>query len=388
MNRKKNLISSLYVLLACLHSIVKVMNSTYIERIMGLPLSTISSIITYASWIFLTIIFFSQNKISKKRFLSYVLILGIISLISLFIFDRTILTITFFIISYQKNINIHELGNKIFKCNMFLIITIIILSLIGLTTNYTFYQHGVLRQSLGFVSANACANTIVINYMLWSLISKKKNSFLKNGIWLTFLIVIYKITNSRMAFFMGIVSMLTNIFETKYVKKEKIVNAIYISSKYIIAFLFIICIFSTVYFNKNQGSKIYNTINDITTGRMNWVQNYYNDYGINLFGQKIKTVSLKQRLNTNETWTNIDNSYMSISIKYGIVFLLGFTILYIKVGEYARNKENYRVALYIFLIAIMGLTENILLTIGYNYSLFIIGKMLAENEKKDTEVHI
>lgn len=119
------------------------------------------------------------------------------------------------------------------------------------------------------------------------------------------------------------------------------------------------------------------------TGRLSWMIYYYNNYGIDNFGNKIASVSKITAVKTGAKWANLDNSYILFSIKYGLIFLYVFIILYFILGKQLRRKDDLKSALYVILISIFGLTESILFVPGFNFSLLFIAEMISDYKRKN-----
>ncbi len=98
---------------------------------------------------------------------------------------------------------------------------------------------------------------------------------------------------------------------------------------------------------------------------------YLNTYGISLFGQPIETVSMKSAGMDVTKWMGLDNSYLMIGIKYGIVALVLFGIGFYLLGTELKKEDDIAGAIVTILIIFVGVTENYLVAINYNFCMII-----------------
>lgn len=379
MEKKEKKIYFLYSVLLNIYTFSKIISSSYIDKMFFISVGNISDIINYICIVGLGSLFLCQNKIPKKKFLIIIIITIFLGIISIKFIDKTLILTYFFIISFPQKISIKKVAKSLFFCFAILITLIISASCLEIIKDYTFFQHNTMRHSFGFSSANSLANAVCICLLLYSYFKYDKWTIINNFIYLLCIVTIYYFTRSRLAFLIAVLNLvLINTFKTIKNKdiKEKIQKIVFFLSTYLIPFLSIFSIAITIYFSNNSNSKLFATINELFTGRLKWMIQYYKDYGIHLVGQQIETVSLKKSIELGLSWKNIDNAYLLFSIKYGIIFLIGFNYMYIKVGKMIKNNNNFNKAFLIIAFGLMGLTENFLIIIGYNFTLFFIAEMI------------
>lgn len=371
--RQKNIWYELYLIVACIYAVYRVITATYIENLIFFPVNKLY-IVNYVCIIGLIISFFGQTKITYKRLIISFIIAIIIGIISYFSFDMPSFITFIFILTYPAGLSLKILARRMFWCYFIVIPVIVLAALNGIIKDYTIYQR-VLRHSCGFVTPNTFSNYVTITVMLkvyykfdeW----KVKNSF----VWMVILIVLYNITNSRLAFLSGMLMIvLAHIF--KLIKSNKFKRYLYNISSVLFSILSIICVWATIYFSNHKGI-LYTEINLFFTGRLTWLTYYYETYGIKLFGQKIVTVSRAVAEETGISWQNIDNAYVLIIIRFGIIFLIGMMIVYFLLGKYLKRDKNLVGAIYVVVICVIGITENFLLHAGMNFTIFMVAEMIA-----------
>ena len=109
---------------------------------------------------------------------------------------------------------------------------------------------------------------------------------------------------------------------------------------------------------------------------------YFIDPGISPFGQVLTMVSKSQAASTGERWKGLDNSYIYMLIVWGVFGVIIFTLFMYLLGKYLKKTKNYYGALYTLIISLVGITENFLVIVPYNFSIILIAEMLSERRRK------
>lgn len=373
--RKMSFQHLLYILMAGLYLFFRIFSSTYLIKFVN-DLSHFESIINYTCCLGLFFVFIRENKIKTKKLVISIIIFLVTLLASHYSTDKSIIITCLFIIAYPSEMEIKKLAKALFKISFITTLLTVICMIFKIIPDYISIQHGMERHSLGFVAPNAIANIITLSVMLWYYYNDSKKTFKSGIIVFLFIAIVYYFTNSRLAFAIGVISIIANIYIDNK-KSDKIDKKIYFLSKHIVGICSIICLIITIFFSTHKEKAIYSTIDNISTGRLSWMINYYNRYGIGLWGNKIASVSKITAVTTGGHWFNLDNSYILFSIKYGLLFLLVFVLLYNMLGKSIRKNNNLKAAVYVILIAIFGMTESILFTPGFNFSLMFIAEMIS-----------
>jgi hypothetical protein len=319
----------------------------------------------------------------------------IIASIHYHVLSKSLLIIYLFILSYPAMLGSRKIAKFTSIVVMLMIMLVVLLCGIGLLPNRSFIQHGVLRYSLGFTSPNAFANIVTITVMN-GLIGfteelDKKRLYYISCLLLIILIMIYKVTNSRAALIFGILFILGTIFSYNYgIKLDK---SIFFYSMPVISFLFgmLISIFSIIYANSNNiDSTLYNKLEVLFSGRFRYMLYAYDTYGAKWFGNKVEFVSynMSQLSNGKVKWFGIDNSYMYIMICYGIVAIIGMLMLYIITSYMAFKMNNTYIVIYLSIIALWGLSENIMINIAMNMSLLVFADYIMNGVKKNSVIRV
>lgn len=342
--------------------------------------NTVLMIMLFLEFILNNIIF----KITKKTIIFLVISIPII-FITFVYSGKGLLLPYLFILAYPTNLKSNDLGKTVFKTLVVAVLTIVVLCISGISSNITeIRSNGLLRQSLGFTSANALGNIITLIFLLKVFVSWKNWKKIDTCIWGVITIVMYAVTNSRMSLFLSLLILISVV-----IYKSKLAYIFFYNIIYKIpAIIFIInslITFYLVYYFRTHTDMLFDFINKISSGRLTYMLSFFNTYGISAFGNRsIQFVSSNQVRNSNNylQWAGIDNSYMYIAMLYGIVILISFVLIYYFTEKSLERNHNFGGILYLLAYAIFGLTENYMINIAINFLFFIFAEYLTKLDEK------
>ena len=342
--------------------------------------NTVLMIMLFLEFILNNIIF----KITKKTIIFLVISIPII-FITFVYSGKGLLLPYLFILAYPTNLKSNDLGKTVFKTLVVAVLTIVVLCISGISSNITeIRSNGLLRQSLGFTSANALGNIITLIFLLKVFVSWKNWKKIDTCIWGVITIVMYAVTNSRMSLFLSLLILISVV-----IYKSKLAYIFFYNIIYKIpAIIFIInslITFYLVYYFRTHTDMLFDLINKISSGRLTYMLSFFNTYGISTFGNRsIQFVSSNQVRNSNNylQWAGIDNSYMYIAMLYGIVILISFVLIYYFTEKSLERNHNFGGILYLLAYAIFGLTENYMINIAINFLFFIFAEYLTKLDEK------
>lgn len=195
--------------------------------------------------------------------------------------------------------------------------------------------------------------------------------------------LIYIPTNGRLSFYLSILILFISVFlklNPHFFDNKKI--WLYLSS-----LIFFICCFLSVYIsvtydNSNQWMRALNTI---LGNRIFLSKNALLQYGYSLFGQEVKFYGYglsSEGKQAAGAYNYVDNMYMRILIKDGMLFLLLY--LYIHTLALIRSYKTHDYFLFFFLIvlAFHSLVDDLALQLPYNTFWFIIASLVFGQKRK------
>jgi len=369
----------LYIFTICFNLIMQTLAGTNIQNILFIPKEVLYSLTPKISLLLFIIIFFINGTVSKR--IMYVsLVLGIVTIIVTSITNNYALALMFMaIMTCPSGMEISTIAKWEKRSLFCLIVFTIALAVMGIIPSDVVYRQNAIRNSYGFTSANAFANSTLIWMLLFGLQKKERWNWRDTIFCGSIAVAVFLFTNSRMAFIMSLV---LSLFFLMLKKENRFKGKIlYQISKLCFPVLMIVCYICSWLYKGGYYISQLNILNIMMSYRLGFMRNYLRGYGIKLFGQTIKTVSYSQALRTGEAWSGLDNSYMYILICWGLIIAIILSLLYYQLGKYNYEKTNKYEAFVVIVLCIIGITENYLSLVGDNIAIIMIAIMLNKNSR-------
>ena len=369
----------LYIFTICFNLIMQTLAGTNIQNILFIPKEVLYSLTPKISLLLFIIIFFINGTVSKR--IMYVsLFLGIVTIIVTSITNNYALALMFMaIMTCPSGMEISTIAKWEKRSLFCLIVFTIALAVMGIIPSDVVYRENAIRNSYGFTSANAFANSTPIWMLLFGLQKKERWNWRDTIFCGSIAVAVFLFTNSRMAFIMSLV---LSLFFLMLKKENRFKGKIlYQISKLCFPVLMIVCYICSWLYKGGYYISQLNILNIMMSYRLGFMRNYLRGYGIKLFGQTIKTVSYSQALRTGEAWSGLDNSYMYILICWGLIIAIILSLLYYQLGKYNYEKTNKYEAFVVIVLCIIGITENYLSLVGDNIAIIMIAIMLNKNSR-------
>ena len=279
----------------------------------------------------------------------------------------------FFVYS-ARNVNTTTIVKISYRISLVLLIFIIVSSYLGWITNYITYDGGREREYVGF-RYSLFGPAILCNIIFLKVYLEKDNIKWRT---LMFLIIgnyaLYEFTDSRLTFGLGMLLLILTILIKFFSKfKRVLMNKILIGS-YVVSGL--LSLYFTIGYN--HLSEWHSNINELLGGRLSLGYSTLKYYGYGLLGKKITLVGNGLDVDgyiTTETYDYVDNLYIQLLLKLGllflVIFILGMTIVMWRV--YRLND----VYLYIIfsLLALHGIIDDLMILPQYNSFWFVIAAL-------------
>lgn len=318
---------------------------------------------------------------TKRGALGLMVCLIMIALIYLAdISNRNIVMITFFLVYCSRNISFEKIGWFTLKFVAFLVVIIIMSSLIGVIPNYTSSTGGRERQYIGFLYA-LFPSTIVCNEtMLLFYLKRNKIKWKEIVVALAINVWIYNQTKSRLTFLFAVVVLLTGA-----VKKLK---PGFIGSKFsrrIMASIPLLCgVFSVAIASLYSPSNIILlAIDKALDGRVSIAHSAMESYGFKLFGTHFAMIGNGLDAMGNNTsrlylaYSYIDNLYIQLLLRNGIIFFLLFmAILIFSIHKAVIIDKDGYLSFILSMLAVEAIIQDSFLSLNFNTFLFIIASLM------------
>ena len=313
----------------------------------------------------------------NSRDLILLIILAVISGLFYIYMGSNYAILPIFIYS-ARNVNVTTILEISYRISLILLVFIILSSYLGWITNYITYDGGREREYVGF-RYSLFGSAILCNIIFLKVYLEKDNIKWRT---LIFLIIgnyaLYEFTDSRLTFGLGMILLVLTILMKMFPKfKRVLINKIIIGS-YVLAGM--LSLYFTIGYN--HLSEWQSNINEFLGGRLSLGHSTLKYYGYGLFGKKISLVGNGLDIDgyiTTETYDYVDNLYVQLLLKLGllflVIFILGMTIVMWRVY---RLNDIY---LYIIfsLLALHGIVDDLMILPQYNSFWFVIAAVFYKN---------
>lgn len=315
-------------------------------------------------------ILFSKYSIRSILLMALVTVMGIIEVGA----DTRVEMLTLVFVYCARDKNFDRIFKATLYIDIFMLLFVIVSAEVGIIPNFVYHSARGVRHYLGFryaLNAPAIVFNVIALYTVIPETKKKAASFL-----FLFLanIGVYVMTRSRLSFFLSILLMVWSIFisvfgENSFKKISVLLIPSYIASC-LVSFYFV-----SLYYKANELTFI-RVLNQLSDNRIKYAANSLKRYGVNLFGNdKIHWVG--RGLNeygrvTRGVYNYVDNIYVRVGQRYGLVFLGVAIMLATLLMAYYWRKQKYVYVIVLALIAFHGLIDNLIFYLHYNTFLLLI----------------
>ena len=380
---KKNSINNfLFYFAFIMYLFVTIINASFYAKY--LPIDSIK----YTMIFTIVLLIFKELLSKKSKFREWIYLL-LILLLTYFVFRNlsgqfAILPLFIFIYS-SRDVDLNNIMKIAYYESLSLFLIILVSSKLGIITNYIEYG-GRIREYLGF-RYSLYGSVLLFNITALDLyIHKEKTGLIRCIVWLLINIIIFKLTDSRLAFYLSLLlitfSYIISNFN-KAIEKEKIIKLLFCMS-FIISSIF--SIYTT--FNFNPNISYYDQANEFLGNRLYYGNLAIHEYGVNLFGHDL--VFRGNGLNIDGsrsigTYNYVDCLYVMLLLRYGIVFLIIFIGILTATCIYLYRKKEYYLLLLMAILALHGIIDDLMIYLYYNTFWLVIGKMILNQNKKIEE---
>ena len=275
-----------------------------------------------------------------------------------------------------RNMDVVKIFRISYRISLFMLLFIILSSYIGIIQNYISYSATREREYLGFRYA-LYPSSIFCNIIFLKVYLEKENiSWLALGALLIGNYVLFQYTDSRLTFILGLLLLIVSAMMKKIPPIKRLAL-----NRMFIGIFFLAALFS-IYFtlNYNYLSDWQANLNEELGGRLALGYSTLKFYGYGLFGKQLSLVGngLDEEgfLNT-ATYDYVDNLYVLILLKAGIIFLIIFLVsMTIIMRKIYRRKDSYLYIIFI-LLALHGVIDDLILLPQYNSFWFVVGELFV-----------
>ena len=343
--------------------------------------------------IFIISLIFNMNHLKDLIFFVPFAIFGIISYKIL----RDTSVIGLFLVSFSlRRIEVYNIIKIFYYVYWSYFLTMMFLLLIRVTTNL--YQTTAFGEgqgwTFGFPNHNAVGRVLMIGCILnlvLKLIENKRYSRLQNSLWWIIQIIFYfmmLLSASSGAIFGMIISLFCYFFISQFKGIKKARKVIFLGWVSVVSFIgslifTILSLTERVYI----ADTFWYNLNRIMTGRIALGDLNYKIFGMSIMGNPAYIPSTEgvPNYSLGFTYNFIDNSYLVVMIRYGIVFLIILLIFYLLLIRKIVKKQLIVLFIPIIALSIYGIAENMIYAYATNFVLLWLGIWLKPHITEENE---
>ena len=305
------------------------------------------------------IIFFQKYTLNE---LIPIIVITIYMIAIVVITNNKIFISTWIFIVASKNVDFNFLFQKIYKIHFILTLIVILLFFLGFIEQNIVYRYSIPRFSLGFCHPNILGFVLLL-LMILKFITVDKVKWIHYIVAVLVAIFSWIVPNSQATtislLLLVILFVLYNSFCSKVSKLKKLFLNVCI---FLPVLLNVLSIWGMVEYGKYQWLEV---VNKLFSGRLSYGHGAYEYYGITLLGNDIGQAS----------WLILDNSYMFVLIRYGVLVYIFLSTVYLALMVYMKKIDG-RYVIILFLFSVYGCMENRVFWFHSNIFIILINLLL------------
>lgn len=368
MNKREEFGKNFIYFILILWMSTEVLFNTTIERIFAWKKDDLNDVMAYIvlALLLVQIVFFQTYQLRE---------LLLVGMITIFIAYATInsnhntLMSTWIFIVASKSIDFDKFIKLTYYVQLIMIAVVIYMYFNGYIRDYSIYRGSVLRHSWGFSHPNQLGVRAFLLMVCRCYYRRKNLNVIDISLVIAVAVFVNKVANSKTSYYALIILAVISIVYTMLVYLDCNMN-----------FFCNICIFTAVL--TNVGSIILSTINlnnysllkafdVVMSKRFSHCYRTMRYYGIGLWGQDVQLIVKRPIIGTiYHFW--LDNAYMAILLRYGIIVFLIFSTLYIVAMIYLKRSEHFYLLGIMSLYSIYGIMENNYFSMSQNLFLLAL----------------
>ena len=359
----------------------EVLFSSTLDKIFIWKIKDLNDAIAYIilGLLLVQMVFFQKYQI-KELALIAVITLPII-LATLNSGHNTIMSTWIFVVA-SKYINMDKIARISYYTELIMTLVVFYLFFNGYIVELTLHRGELLRHSLGFTHPNMLGIRIFLLVVCRCYIRREKFNILDWSLIVAMAVFVNRVANSKTSYYaLVILAGLTfiHMIMLKFgIGFDKVMN-------HLITFSFA-CIVVSLIFSFIQISKypVLNRLDIFMSKRFSQCHRTLKYYGVKLFGQDVQLIINRPALGKfYHFW--LDNAYMSILLRYGVIVFFIFSALYIWTMIMLKDMRHYMLVEIMCLYAIYGIMENNFFSMSQNLFLLLMSYPLYKRDSLNYE---
>ena len=354
-----------------------------LNSIWGVPIRKISNVTAWVVFALLLVqILFFQTYTKRELIIITVITLPIV-IATVLSGQRSIMSTWMFIVA-AKRVDFEHIIQVAYKVLLIMMPIIILLCLSGVIDNRVLMRGSVRRFSLGFSHPNQLGLRIFQLVACYCYVHKNKNG-IRSYIYI-FLATIFliRVPNSQAAYITTGTFLFMLLLYIYLIEQRAIYFELY--NKGMLFGTFFLSFFSVLFSGINVNNYYFlMKLDNWLSSRFSVCHKVWLMYGVSFFGQRIYVTEEERKLVGIKSPLWLDNAYMSILLRYGILIFLIFCMSYLYLIKVTEKQKNHVLVIILFLYALYGTIETGLYMITHNifliaFSALLYGKPLGIEE--------
>lgn len=299
----------------------------------------------------------------NRKTLLYFMGLFSVTFLATLITGRTGMILSVMLMLALKDIDKRELIRRVFKLWLSCMVILQLLVFCGiLADKVDIQENGQAWHGMGYGTGNIFHASFVILIVLYFYLRCNNITCMEGIFWFSANNVVYRFSLSRSGLIMGSTAILLSCFLRLVYKRERarkvILHLLSVGMLSIVGSSFIIPLMYDGDYWKNS---LPNILNRLLTGRIHHARTALTSDPLTLFGYH------------EDLSAFIDNAYVFLLMKYGII-MAGtiFVLYYVAVRSMIKRNDLYGIYM-VFLFVLYGFTEQFFINGFMNYSMILVG---------------
>lgn len=376
MNKMKN--NNLFLFALSLWFVGEILAFTTLDSVAGIRASLLNELNDYLVLflLFFQIIFLQEY--TRKELLQISVISIIILLSAIIASSMKLLNVWLFVMA-AKNTDLDSIIRRAYLILLIMIPVVVLLNSIGWIDNRITYRAEIVRYSLGFQHPN------ILGIRIFQLLAchfyvHRRQIRIRDYIYLLLAVFFtFKVPNSQTAYISLLVLLGTSVLYSAFEKYHKNMLTLYQNALILGAVMFNILSVLWSVTAISPGSFV-DRVNSFMSVRFSSCHQVYKTYGITLWGQYFIASMSTAKLSRLSELLYLDNAYMFLLLRMGVVAYFLFSLVYILNMFQCREKKQGMLLVILFVYALYGVMEQGLFMLTQNIFLVSFASLLYKRE--------
>ena len=274
------------------------------------------------------------------------------------------------------------LGTFSFATFLVLILTIFA-SNKGVISNMFMRADGGYRFSLGFNYVSFASQRLFFALCSYLMFRGKKISYMELLALLSATIYMYQQTSTSSPFYLSILILAYALFSLKVIKKDFIIENIWI--KTIAKYGFVFALIITLYFCFYSSGNLFHLVDQFTHNRLRLSVEGFRNFGVSWLGQHITFTTTDIFGNFTSNYNFIDSSFVQLLVIDGLIVSAFMLFALTKVMKYFISIQKDIVLACLGIMIIHGMFDPQMLVLRYSPLILFISRLFIMNSDNNIE---